>query len=48
MVDISLVPSLLAEHGVEATVHASFGDEPLPVGLRAIIGRKEIGEATQR
>ena len=48
MVDTSLVPALLEDHGVEATVHASFGDETLPVGLHAIIGRKEIREATQR
>ena len=44
MVDISLVPALLAEHGVEATVETSFGDETLPVGLHAIIGRKSGGK----
>ena len=40
MIDTSLVPPLLAEHGVEAAVRSSFGDEGLPVGLQAIIGRK--------
>lgn len=43
MIDTSLVPALLAEHGVEATVRQSFGDETLPVGLHTIIGRKEGG-----
>ena len=38
LIDTSLVPPLLAEHGVEATVGASFGSEDLPVGLRAIVG----------
>ena len=40
LVDTSLVPPLLAKHGVEATVEAAFGSEDLPVGLRAIVGRK--------
>ena len=40
MVDTSTVPALLAEHGVEATVRSSFGDEELPVGLKVIAGRK--------
>ena len=40
MVDTSLVPELLAEHGVQADVQMSFGDETLPVGLHAIIGRR--------
>lgn len=44
MVDTSLVQALLAEHGVEATVRASFGDESLPVGLHAIVGRKDGGD----
>jgi SAM-dependent methyltransferase len=40
MTDTAKVPALLAEHGVEATVRSSFGDEELPVGLKAIVGRK--------
>jgi hypothetical protein len=39
-VDTSAVPALLAEHGVEARVARSFGDEELPDGLVAIIGQK--------
>jgi hypothetical protein len=41
LVDTSVVPALLAEHGVEATVASSFGAEQLPTGLHAIIGRKK-------
>ena len=40
LIDTSRVPALLAEHGVEATVRTSFGDETLPVGLRAIVGHR--------
>lgn len=40
LVDTSLLPGLLAEHGVEATVGASFGDEQLPEGLRTLLGRR--------
>jgi len=40
MIDTTLVPGLLAEQGVEARVEESFGDETLPAGLRAIIGRR--------
>ena len=40
LIDTSRVPALLAEHGVEATVRTSFGDETLPVGLRAIVGSR--------
>jgi SAM-dependent methyltransferase len=40
LVDTSAVPTLLAEHGVEARVARSFGDEELPDGLVAIVGRK--------
>ncbi len=42
MVDTSVVPALLAEHGVEATVGNAFGDETLPVGLRAIVGHRPV------
>jgi hypothetical protein len=34
------VPGLLAAVGVEATVRPSFGDEELPAGLRAVVGRR--------
>jgi SAM-dependent methyltransferase len=40
LIDTSLVPALLARHGVEATVGSSFGSELLPAGLRTIIGRR--------
>lgn len=40
LIDTSRVPALLNEHGIEAAVTSSFGDETLPVGLRAIIGRR--------
>ena len=40
MVEVALVPVLLREHGVEATVGSSFGDEALPVGLRTVIGHR--------
>jgi SAM-dependent methyltransferase len=40
MVDVSTVPALLADHGVEAEVRDAFGEEDLPVGLKAIVGRK--------
>jgi len=40
MVDIALVPALLREHRVEATVGSSFGKEELPVGLRTVIGHR--------
>jgi SAM-dependent methyltransferase len=40
LIDTSRVPALLAAHGVEATVRASFGDEALSVGLKAIVGRR--------
>ena len=40
LIDTSHVPAILVKHGVEATVERSFGDEELPVGLRAIVGRR--------
>jgi SAM-dependent methyltransferase len=40
LIDAATVPSMLAEHGVEATVARSFGSESLPAGLRTIIGRR--------
>ena len=40
LIDTSKVPPLLAHHGVEATLSASFGDEPLSAGLVTVVGRK--------
>ncbi len=40
LIDTSKVPELLARYGVEATLSASFGDEPLSPGLVAVVGRK--------
>jgi hypothetical protein len=38
LIDTSKVPSLLAQHGVEAEVRTSFGEEQLSDGLVAIVG----------
>jgi SAM-dependent methyltransferase len=43
LVDTALVPALLAKHGVKARVSESFGEEELPDGLVAIVGRKVDG-----
>ena len=40
LIETERVPALLAELGVEATVRLSFGDEELPAGLRAVVGRR--------
>jgi hypothetical protein len=40
LVDTTLIPALLREHGVEAQVRASFGTESNPPGLRAVVGHK--------
>jgi SAM-dependent methyltransferase len=40
LIETAAVPELLARHGVEATVARSFGDERLPAGLVAVVGRK--------
>jgi len=40
MIDTSLIPALLSEHGVAATVGSSFGGERLPAGLRTVIGHR--------
>jgi hypothetical protein len=40
LIDASLVPALLAKHGVNATVGSSFGTETLPVGLRTVVGHR--------
>jgi SAM-dependent methyltransferase len=38
LVNTSLIPALLREHGVAATVGSSFGDAELPIGLHAVTG----------
>ena len=38
LVDTSLIPALLAAHGVTARVRSSFGAEELPPGLRTVTG----------
>lgn len=40
LVDTARVPGLLADHGVDARVASAFGDEALPDGLVAVVGRK--------
>ncbi len=40
MIDTTRIPALLAAGGVEVEVRESFGTEQLPVGLRAIVGRR--------
>lgn len=40
LVDTAQVPARLAELGVVARVSASFGDEGLPEGLVAVVGRR--------
>jgi hypothetical protein len=38
LVDTSLIPALLASHGVTARVRTSFGVAELPPGMRAVTG----------
>ncbi len=40
LIDTSIVPRLLAAHGVEARLGTSFGTEELPEGLHTVIGRR--------
>jgi len=40
LIDTSRLPSLLADHQVDATVGAAFGAETLLPGLRAVIGHR--------
>ena len=40
LIDTGLVPPFLQENEIEAAVAASFGEERLPVGLRAVVGYK--------
>ena len=49
LVDAATVPGLMARHGVEAHVRASFGHEVLPEGLVAIVGtRARRGDGNSR
>jgi SAM-dependent methyltransferase len=43
LLDTARIPELLEPHGVEVTIGSSFGAETLPVGLRAVIGRRPEG-----
>jgi SAM-dependent methyltransferase len=38
LVDTSLIPALLADHGVTATLGTAFGETELPLGMRAVTG----------
>ncbi len=40
LVDTELIPEFLARFGVHAEVRSAFGDETLPVGLVAVVGRR--------
>jgi SAM-dependent methyltransferase len=40
LVETGRIPTLLARHGIAAEVRPGFGDEILPTGLVAVIGRR--------
>lgn len=40
LIDTSMLPELLASHGVSAEIRESFGDEQLPVGLKVVVGTR--------
>jgi hypothetical protein len=40
LIEVSLVPALLAEHGVDVTIGTTFGTYVLPEGLFSVIGTK--------
>ena len=40
LLDTAEIPDLLRPTGVDVTIQASFGEETLPAGLRAVIGRR--------
>lgn len=42
LIDTDELPSILAEHKLDAQVATSFGNEVLPEGLMTLIGRKQI------
>jgi len=43
LVDTRSIPAFLAAHGVDAVVKDAFGTEQLPLGLRAVVGRRVDG-----
>jgi SAM-dependent methyltransferase len=42
LVETELIPALLARHGIEAELRPGFGDEEMPAGLVAVVGRRAI------
>jgi len=42
LLDTTLIPALLREHGVDVVVRTSFGSETLPTGLRSLVGRPRV------
>lgn len=42
LVDTALIPPFLAGHGLDVEVREAFGDEELPEGLVALVGRKPV------
>jgi hypothetical protein len=40
LIDVSQIPALLAEHGINAKVSSDFGAETLPEGLFAVTGQR--------
>ena len=40
LLESSRIPALLRTRGISARVHAAFGVETLPIGMRVIIGRR--------
>jgi SAM-dependent methyltransferase len=48
LVDVTRIPGLLAAWGIAARVRPSFGAEPLPSGLFAIVGERRAHRSTRR
>jgi hypothetical protein len=46
LVDTSTIPDRLASLGLSAEVRTAFGNEQLPVGLMAIVGKRDEGALT--
>lgn len=40
LMDTATIPAFLSEHGIQARVGSSFGEEDLPNGLVTIVGKK--------
>ena len=40
LIQVSRVPALMGEHGIDATLGTTFGDYPLPEGLFSVVGTK--------